>query len=63
MGPWLFLAPALWLALIYLLHASGNPWKAVMGWALLLAPIYIAIGLAEVYARVDGWRRRRRDKR
>jgi hypothetical protein len=62
MGPWLFLAPAVWMAFVYVMHVSRGPWKAVMGWALLFAPFYLVLGLAEVYARVEDWRKHRKGK-
>jgi len=59
---WLFLAPLFWLAFIYVVHTSNDPGKAVIGWALIFAPFYLVVGLAEVYARVEEWRRHRRGK-
>ena len=56
---WLFLAPVLWLAFIYLVHASKDPVKAVIGWALIFAPFYFMALIAELYARIHEWRRYR----
>jgi hypothetical protein len=54
---WLLLAPALWLAFVYLLHSNKEPGKAVLGWTLIFAPYCVAIGIAEVWARIEEWRR------
>ena len=56
---WLFLAPALWLVFIYVVHSSKDPVRAVVGWALILAPLYLVIVIAEVYARIQEWRQHR----
>jgi hypothetical protein len=56
---WLLLAPILWFVLIYVVHSSKDPVQAVIGWALLFAPLYLAVGIAEVYARIHEWRRYR----
>jgi hypothetical protein len=57
---WLLLAPAVWLALMYAVHPS-NPAKAVIGWALVFAPFYLAVSVAEALARVqEFWKYRGR---
>ena len=56
---WLFLAPVLWLAFIYVVHSSKDPVRAVVGWALIFAPLYLAVCIAEVYARIYEWRKYR----
>jgi hypothetical protein len=60
---WLLLAPVVWLALIYVAHFRHDPVKAVIGWALLFAPLYLAVCVAEIYARIYEWRAYRRAKR
>jgi hypothetical protein len=53
---WLFLGPVLWLAFVYVMHSSKNPVQAVVGWALIFAPMYLVVCVAEVYARIYEWR-------
>jgi hypothetical protein len=52
---WLFLAPVLWLAFIYVAHFSNEPLEAVIGWALIFAPFYLVVCIAELYARIHDW--------
>ena len=54
---WLFLAPVLWLAFIYVAHFNKEPVEAVIGWALIFAPFYFVVCIAELYARIHEWRR------
>jgi hypothetical protein len=56
---WPLLAPVLWLALIYVIHSSKDPVQAVIGWALIFAPLYLAVFVAELFARIEEWRRYR----
>ena len=56
---WLFLAPALWLVFIYVVHSAKDPVQAVVGWALIFAPLYLVVLIAEVYARIQEWIRYR----
>ena len=46
---WLFLAPFMWLALMYVVHPH-NFAKAVVGWAVIFAPFYLAGAVAEACA-------------
>ena len=50
---WPLIAPVLWLAIIYFMHSSKNPIQAVIGWSLIFAPLFLAVGVAEVYAHVQ----------
>jgi hypothetical protein len=56
---WPLLAPVLWLALMYVIHSSKDPVQAVIGWALIFAPLYLAVVVAELFARIGEWRRYR----
>ena len=56
---WLFLTPVFWLAVVYLVHAAREPVKAVIGWAVVFAPFYLVVLIAELYARIHEWRRYR----
>jgi hypothetical protein len=56
---WLLCIPAIWLILMYAVHTQ-DPVKAVVGWAIIFAPFIVAIGFAEVLARIAEWRHHRR---
>jgi hypothetical protein len=51
---WLLLVPVVWLVLMYSVHTQ-DPVKAVVGWAIVFAPFVVAIGVAEVLARIGEW--------
>jgi len=55
---WLFLAPFMWLALMYVAHPHDSA-KAVVGWAVIFAPLYLAGCVAEACARIQEFRRYR----
>jgi hypothetical protein len=59
----LLLAPAAWLALMYAVHPR-DPGKAVLGWALVFAPFYLAVCVAEALARIqERWKYRNDGRR
>jgi membrane protein YdbS with pleckstrin-like domain len=56
---WLLFIPAIWLILMYAVHTQ-DPVKAVVGWAIIFAPLVVAICVTEVLARIAEWWHHRR---